>query len=79
MYVLYSRVLWQINSKQQNTNKNIVSSFHKFGNIVTLRATTSLEPKTKSNKRVTLPRFGNTLKVTLPPYINVTTTIYRLL
>ncbi len=74
MYVLYSRVLWQINSKQQNTNKNIVSNFHKFGNIVTLRATTSLEPKTKSNKRVTLPRFCNTLKVTLPlsitPYHN---------
>ena len=74
MYVLYSRVLWQINSKQQNTNKNIVSHFHKFGNIVTLPATTSLEPKTKSNKRVTLPHFGNTLKVTLPlsitPYHN---------
>ena len=69
MYVLYSRVLWQINSKQQNTNKNIVSNFHKFGNIVTLRATTSLQPKTKSNKRVTLPRFCNTLKVTLPPSI----------
>ena len=79
MYVLYSRALWQINSQQQNTNKNIVSNFPEFGNIVTFRATTDPEPKTKSNKRVTLPRFCNTLKVTLPPYINVTTTIYRLL
>ena len=60
------------NNKTQTKILSLIS--YQFGNIVTLPATTSLEPKTKSNKRVTLPRFGNTLKVTLPlsitPYHN---------
>ena len=52
------------NNKTQTKISPLIS--HQFGNIVTLRVTTSLQPKTKSNKRVTLPRFCNTLKVTLP-------------
>ena len=50
------------NNKTQTKISPLI--FLKSGNIVTFRATTSLEPKTKSNIVVTLQRFCNSHFVT---------------
>lgn len=52
-------------SQQKIKTKISPYNHHQKGNIVTFRITTEPQPKSKSNKWVTLQRFCNTQKVTL--------------